>query len=274
VSWPVRTRICLECRTALSDGERCTWVRHTILSPSDPQEKQRLMEAVWPLGPPRPRPPLLLELGMFVRTWFVGPPLSTGDSLSIPGDVPPPLDLRAGPRVPRGASEEPLWTARTRYAGRVADGAPTELSPLGGEPCVAYGIWLLEPKADGSPILLRDGATIGFDVALDDGRLARIPRASADLVGEGSRMSSTREEHRLRRYLDRLFPGRGRRGERSHLPFRDVREAVVKPGDRVRLLADLESVPDHRSAVGSAYRESAGAVLSPVGRVVIELGNS
>jgi hypothetical protein len=47
-----------------------------------------------------------------------------------------------------------------------------------------------------------------------------------------------------------------------------VREAILRPGDPLSLLADLQTVPDAR-ATGPAYREPAAGVLAPVGRIAI-----
>jgi hypothetical protein len=85
VSWPVRTRICLECRAALSDEEQCTWVRHTAVAPSDPAGREKLVEAVW---------------------------RANGHERGAVGRM-----LHQKPRTPHGASEEPLWTARATAAG-------------------------------------------------------------------------------------------------------------------------------------------------------------
>jgi hypothetical protein len=273
--WPIRTRICLECRAALSDGEHCTWVRHTAVAPADPAGRQRLLEAVWPAA--ARQPPLGQDVSSF-RGWLetkILQPLSSPDwssSRAPEYEVPPPPRLREGSwRTPRGASEEPLWTSRTSYRGRVIESADTLRSPIGHVPCVAYGLWLIDPRADGSPVLLRDGATLRFDVELDDGRAVRVPAGSADMVGPGVRVRA--RPSRLAEYLARLDPAPGApRQGRSPLPFRRVHEAVLVPGDRFSLLADLESVADGRAPARSAYREPAAAVLTPVGRVVLAPG--
>jgi hypothetical protein len=273
VSWPVRTRICLQCRAALSDGESCTWVRHTALNPTAHDQRERLVAAVWPPEPAGTVSEMLSEYrskrfadwSFPDETWF------ERQSIQPPIEVPP--EPRPGPapgRGPVGAAEAPLWTARVRYPGRVDPGAATAPSPIAGVDCVAYGVWLVDRHAEKSPVLLRDGAALGFDVELDDGRVARVPAGSVDFAGEGESRRLRRVRENLARYLGRLDPhwSAGRRG--SHLPFSQVREAVLRPGDRLILRADLHVVPDPRAAAGSAYRVAAAAVLLPLGRVVID----
>jgi hypothetical protein len=270
VTWPVRTRICLECRAALSEGEHCTWVRHTAVAPADPAQRQRLVAAVWrsdagtepaiDLGGPLAR--LLRQLAPSVD----GP--ASSPVLEVPS--PPRFGEDAARRAPRGAGEEPLWTARTRYSGHVSQAAATAPSPVAGTPCVAYGLWLLDPRADGSPVLLRDGASLGFDVDLDDGQVARIPAGTADLIAPGVRLR--RGDPGLRRYLRHLDAEAPQLRRPSPLPFREVREAVLAPGHQLSLLVELQPVPDARRPTASVYREPAAGVLAPVGRVVIRAG--
>jgi hypothetical protein len=262
VSWPVRTRICLECRAALSDGELCTWVRHTAVAPADPEERKKLARAVWGPDADRPRP-----RGLVAAILQLQP--DTDPEARLLGASPVlavPAPRMAAPRGPYGASEEPLWTSRTRYSGRVAAAAPSAPSPIAGTPCVAYGLWLLDPRADGSPVLLRDGASIAFDVELDDGRLARIAAGTIDLVATGA--PQRRGKPGLARYLRHLDPDGPDRRRPSPLPFRQVREAILRPGDALTLLADLQPVPDARAA-GTAYRDPAAGVLAPLGRIAI-----
>ncbi len=271
MTWPVRTRICLECRAALSEGEHCTWVRHTAVAPADPAQRQRLAEAVWPA--PVNLPPLLTVRAVMARMRELLPLPERTWSTSAPVlEVPPPPRLgdNPAPRVPRGASEEPLWTSRTRYTGRVSAVAATAPSPIAGTPCVAYGLWLLDPRADGSPVLLRDGASLGFDVDLDDGQVARIPAGTADLIAPGVRLP--RDHPGLHGYLRHLDPDAPQLRPPSPLPFREVREAALRPGDELSLLVELQPVPDARRAAGSAYREPAAGVLAPVGRIAIKAG--
>lgn len=271
MSWPVRTRLCLECRAALSDGEACTWVRHTALSPSVPEQREQLVAAVWPSASSRGVQDLFDGFARWLRGWIALE--QTG--LGSPGS-PPQVEVPRGPRIgadvvhgPFGAAEEPLWTASVRYPGRVASAARVAPSPIAGVDCAAYGVWLLDRHAERSPILLRDGAALGFDVELDDGRIARVPAGSVDVAGEGESRKLRRVRANLARYLAGLAPQSwaGRRG--SHLPFTEVREAVIRPGDRVLIRADLHAVPDPR-ATGSAYRVAAAAVLRPLGRVVFD----
>jgi hypothetical protein len=275
VSWPVRTRVCIECRAALSDGEHCTWVRHTAVAPADPAGRRRLIEAVWRESTPRGgRPSLRAELARFVAGL-----LASSRTESTPPVHAVPRPLRWGADLgPFGASEEPLWTARARYTGRARAAAAGAPSPIAGTPCLAYGLWLLDRWADGSParwsaggagaeVLLRDGACLDFEVELDDGRVARIPAGTADLVAPGARLR--RDEPGLARYLAHLSVADPAGDSPAHLPFREVGEAVLRPGDALTLLADLQPVPDMRHS-GSPYREASVGALVPVGRICIE----
>lgn len=272
MTWPVRTRICIECRAALSEGEHCTWVRHTAVAPADPAQRQRLVDAVW-RSDAGTEPAIDLS-GPLARLLRQLAPSVDGPASSPVFEVPPPprFGEDAARRAPRGAGEEPLWTARSRYSGRVSEAAATAPSPVAGAPCVAYGLWLLDPRADGSPVLLRDGASLGFDVDLDDGQVARIPAGTADLIAPGVRQR--RRDASLRDYLRHLDPEAPERRRPSPLPFREVREAVLAPGDPLSLLVELQPVPDARRQAGSAYREPAAGVLAPIGRIVIRAGKA
>ncbi|HKE17001.1 MAG TPA: hypothetical protein VKB80_19140 [Kofleriaceae bacterium] len=278
MSWPVRTRICLECRAALSDGEHCTWVRHTAVAPADPAGRRRLIEAVWRESTPRGgRPSLGAELARFLAGLIAA---ARPGSASTSPVVAVPAPLRWGAdRGPFGASEEPLWTARARYTGRASAAAAAAPSPIAGTPCLAYGLWLLDRWADGSParwgagarraeVLLRDGACLDFEVELDDGRVARVPAGTAELVAPGARLR--RDQPGLARYLEHLAVADPAGDSPAHLPFREVGEAVLRPGDAVALLVDLQPVPDARQA-GSPYREASVGALVPVGRICIEI---
>jgi hypothetical protein len=232
VTWPVRTRLCAECRAALSDGEECIGFGHTPLAPGVPAERDRLLDQVWP----------------------------------GPESVPP------GRRGPRGAREAPLWAARPRHTGLVRGGAAVLPSPVGGEPCLAYGLWLIDRHANISPVFLRDGAALPFDVELDGGGIARVPAGSVDLSGWGRRLEPWSAE-RVQEYLACIEPS-GLGADRPVVPFCEVREAVVRPDDRIAFLADLERVPDRPEDLAGPdpgpYRQASPPVVwRAVGRVLL-----
>ena len=87
-------------------------------------------------------------------------------------------------------------------------------------------------------------------------------------------MRLRRRDRSLRDYLRHLDPEAPERRRPSPLPFREVREAVLAPGDPLSLLVELQPVPDARRQAGSAYREPAAGVLAPIGRIVIRAGKA
>ena len=261
--WPRRTRVCVQCRTALSAGETCTWIRHDVVDLSEPAGRAFFLEEVWgsPLEPPPP--PSLRDRALDALAELLSP----GSTAPLEG-APPSWGVRQPD--PRGAREEPLRATRTmRLSGRIAADAPTAPSPLSGAPCAIHGLRLLHAEADGSPLMLRDAATLEVAIDLADGCRVLLPRGTVDLDAPGRRR--TRSAAAVESYLAVLDPFAPEHTVRPTFPHDEVREALLGPGDEVLLSGDLEPVPDPRAMRGGAYREAAATVLRPRGGVLVEL---
>jgi hypothetical protein len=185
--------------------------------------------------------------------------------------------------VPLGASSEPMrGSSAPPLTGRVA-AARLARSPLTDTPCAAFAVQFRHRRADGSPVTLRDGATIGFDIVADDGVTVRVAPGRVDLTAAGRRLD--RFHPNIRRYLASIDPdGRpstpwqrilaaaftGRSQVGDAFPYTAVLQAVLRPGDRVRLHNPLTIAVDARGAAGD-YRTPAPSHAAPQGTPVLEL---
>jgi hypothetical protein len=217
--------ICLDCRTALETVQDCDGGRdHRVVDLMKPEGQEALLDEVWP---------------------------ATG--AVAPRDPPRPF----------GAPS--VWLRQPRrVAGRgVAEGRVAR-SPLGREPCLAYGLALLvnRPAVPRRDVVWREGATIGFSIRLEDGALVRVP---------AGRVRFEVDRHRAyyapRAQAANHLPGAlGIRitGELDFVPFDEALEDVLRPGDRVELLGAVELRED-RTAERPSPRAPAPTVLVPVG---------
>jgi hypothetical protein len=101
-------------------------------------------------------------------------------------------------------------------------------------------------------------ARAGLDVALDDGRRVRVPSGRVRVEGEASsvdRMRVVSHVHDLSRApddpADEGF---------DPFPYDRADEVVLRPGDRVELSAETDSVPDP-DAPPAGYREGVRQIL-------------
>ena len=60
--------------------------------------------------------------------------------------------------------------------------------------------------------------------------------------------------------------------EFAPFPFDKLQLRSIAPGDRVEIVADLESVPDNEVHHSGGYRDAARSVLVPTGPVKLRLG--
>jgi hypothetical protein len=158
-----------------------------------------------------------------------------------------------------GASIVKLF--RKRAALATAQGAVRRGMPLLRTGQTGYVIAAEGPVAFGcelrhaDTVMLRDGATAGFDVRLDSGELVRVPAGLCAFD-----MSDAPPMRDVDSYLAAIDPWR-----REPDPFHhdDARRVTLEPGDRVELLCELEPC-----AGGSAgYREAATESFVPRGFV-------
>jgi len=175
--------------------------------------------------------------------------------------APEGVSLLGEPR-PCGAPEASGWPRANDRLGR-AEGRPA-LSPLGREPCLAYGLALLtnRPAIGQRDVLWREAATVGFTVRLDHGGTVRI--APGRIRFEVDRHHAY---YAPRSHAAEHLPGAlGIRitGELDFIPFDEALEDVLRPGDRVELLCDVQMRED-TTAERPFPRAPAPTVLVPVG---------
>ena len=254
VTWPVRTASASSAGRPVGRGE-LHWVRPWPW-PGDPAQRQRLVDAVWrsdagserrstgrPAGAPAPP----------ARPSVDG---RQQPVLEVPAAAP--LRRESGASTPRGAGEEPLWTARSRYSGRVSEAAATAHSPVAARRAwpTGCGCWITRAMARRSSARRRQlwlrrrsrrrssGQNSGRHCLND--RSGRAPRR---------RDASTA---RLPAYLDPQAPSRA--GPRRSVP-RGAR-GVLAPGDRSACWSSFSPSRSRRQA-GSAYRERRPVSIAP-----------
>jgi hypothetical protein len=250
MAWPARTRICLECRTLCTTTCPVGHKRVVDLRTA----REQLVDAVW--GPKAHRPALLAAapavksnsswsgwdiFGIFELDWF-GLVVIVGALLWFVGaSVVKLFRRRAALATAQGAIRRGPALLRTGQTGYV----------MGAGDTVAFGCELRHADT----VMLRDGATTGFDVRLDSGELVRVPAGLCVFD-----MSAAPPMRDVESYLASIDPWR-----RDPDPFHhdDARRVTLEPGDRVELLCELDPC-----AGGSAgYRETATASFVPRGFV-------
>lgn len=282
-----RTQICLACRTLLQEGETCVGGRaHQTVSLAAPAGVQRLDDEVW--GPDsRARQARQAAKaaagGAGAGGFFEGCTGCDAGGLDASGEavlIVLAVVIAAGIAIllyfliralvrwirekmdqpkPHGAlAKAPKPRARAVAAsGVIRAGTPMAL-PWAAGSVFGYAMQLYEARAFGGGAMLRDAATAGFEVALDDGRVLRVPAGRIQLVGRLPRVSA--EDERIERALAELVPRAPT--ETVLFPFDRVRGRTLGPGDRIELLGDVSIAADDGGGVG--YRSNAG-VLVPVG---------
>ena len=285
-----RTSICLACRTALAPGESCdAGEGHAVASLASDAGREALVRAAW--GPPEARVAearaalhaehavaLLAIFGFVVglcALWLilpgVGPVHLLGAALSMAifwggGNL---ALARRGAAFPVGAPPLPAPEEGRIGLGGVALGEPALVSPASGLTCLAFAVELHFIGYWGDRVMLRDAVTCGFDVLLDDGRIARVPPGRVRLVGP-MRQVVDADNLALERYLERIDLQHEAGGAFDPLRYNVVSELLLVRGDPVELVSRFEPEPSGRAPAGH-YREAAPAVWVPRGTPVLRI---
>jgi hypothetical protein len=156
---------------------------------------------------------------------------------------------------PYGALVRPTLPAARGVWYGVAEGS-SRPSPLQGEPCLAYSMVLrsARPRSRANDVLWREATSTGFSLRLDDGGSIRIPAGRVRFAGEASgarRASRAKAAARLPAGLDVDV-----KGELSELPFDEAFEEIIRPNDRVAVLARIER-REERNAPRASLRAPA-----------------
>jgi hypothetical protein len=250
MAWPARTRICLDCRTLCTTTCPAGHLRVVDLW----KGRERLVDAVW--GPKAHRPALLAAaptvksdstwsgwdiFGIFELDWFALFAIAGALFWFLGASLVKLFRKRAALATAQGAVRRGMPLLRTGQIGYV----------MGAGEAVAFGCELRHADT----VMLRDGATIGFDVRLDSGELVRVPAGLCAFD-----MTNAPAMRDVESYLASIDSWR-----RDPDPFHhdDARRVTLEPGDRVELLCELDPC-----AGGTAgYREAATASFVPRGFV-------
>ncbi|HSD86808.1 MAG TPA: hypothetical protein VLB44_04810 [Kofleriaceae bacterium] len=160
-------------------------------------------------------------------------------------------------RTARGARKQGARCGpRTEQIGRIVATRAAE-DPLTLTPCVAFGAVLVQDKP-APQIMLRDAATVGFEVELDSGERVRIP-AGACVIDVPDRYVGTDGVERYRLELD---PQRIRVDDLEPFPCDRIAHVTLEAGQRVEVVSELEPVAP---GDGGTYRSAPRSVLAPRG---------
>lgn len=248
--WPARTRICLDCRTLCTTNCPAGHARVVDLQTG----REQLVDAVW--GPKAHRPALLAAapaaksdstwsgwdiFGIFELDWFALFVIAGALFWFLGAAIVKLFRKRAALATAQGAIRRGPPLLRTGQTGYV----------MAADETVAFGCELRHADT----VMLRDGATIGFDVRLDSGELVHVPAGLCAFD-----MSAAPAMRDVDSYLAGIDPWRG-----DPDPFHhdDARRVTLEPGDRVELLCELEP----RAGGSAGYRETAIASFVPRGFV-------
>lgn len=139
----------------------------------------------------------------------------------------------------------------TVRAGKLLDTPWREGSAYG------YAMELHEKRVLGGGAMMRDARTAGFELAMDDGRIVRVPEGRIRVLSPVTRTDS--EEKKVEQFVESIDGARA--NEPTVFPFDFVRAVTIEDGDRVELLGELEIA---QTGEASGYRENAN-VMQPVG---------
>lgn len=276
------------CRTALGRGERCDDdPAHEVVALAEDEGREVLVRATW--GTPDVRlaetrmalhaqqaVALLAIFGFLVGLcglWVVMPGLGAlhvlgaaasmalfwgGGNLML-GRKPSAFPVGGRPLLAAAASGEASADHGPLLGmNGVAAGSRTLLAPASGIECLAYAIELHYVGFGGDRVMLRDAAGAGFDVVLDDGRVAHIPPGRIRLVAPMRQVIDV-DNHALERYLISLDPQHEPGRAFDPLRYNVVAETVLLRGEPVELLSRFEPEVNPRAAP-TGYREPAPVV--------------
>lgn len=265
-AFPVRTSLCLDCRTATTANAPCPHGHGAgrVRSLRTRPDREQVLLAAW--GPPEHRdrlrragvagaagvascsscnigegigvalealidPLVLLVLVVAVVGTFVGWLLAR------------PLAWRWRKRsaklAPLAAIDEPTpLGAGPGLRGQVMPGSRERDEPLTQSPCVAFAA-RLRHQASGT-VMLRDGATVGFELVLGSGERVWVP--PGDCVLEAPR--SPERQLLASSYVRQIDALGGADNDLDPFLHDQVELVTLRPGDEVELLSEVTTQPD------------------------------
>jgi hypothetical protein len=292
---PLRTRVCLGCRSLFVAGEECDGgAGHKVVDVATKKGRRSLVHAVWGVGAE-------IKAKEVARAGGTGAGVGgAGQAMDCSGcsggcDMP---DVGGGGEVlavlaviavaaiaaialyflvkvivvfVRRKMNEPRATgavlqlpalpaAGAGLRGKVT-GTLELTAPITSEPCVAYLAELTNLRVLTRHLMLREARTSGFEVTLDDGRIVRVPAGRLHLEGERERFSRS-DRPSAESWVEAIDKETFTGEPLAPIPFDEAAEARLMPGDVVELAPEVDTVADPTRATG--YRDAA-MVLAPVG---------
>lgn len=269
----------MECRTALAPGERCdAHPKALTLDLADPAQRTRALDVVW--GPPHLRARRAAQVGAAGGTaggLFEGCSLgSCGDCAGVDfsGEALVAILVIAAAAIvavllyflikrivyairahnarvkPTGSRWQP--PRRPLMRGTIQHVTATK-APLSGTECAAWSIVVTEGRSTGGPIMLRDGGTAGFTLALEDGRTVAIPAGRIRVTGRGE------DESIGESYLASIDPSHTGGDATPVIPVDDAREVRLAAGDKVLVFGGLGERFD--TNVPTGYRDAPPTIV-------------
>ena len=285
-----RVNVCVDCRTLLGPNEPCDGgPKHRIADMRNPAGRNALLHEVW--GPPsvRRRAKQLAKAGggsLGLGSLFegcgggcdgCGSATLDAEALAVVGAILVAvvvgialvwLVLKIIEKVreyqnrpkPNGGVVRPASLGRRAGPYGTVVGTPAMLAPASFRPCLAWALDLRSKRFLGTDLMLRDAETQGFEIKLDDGTTARIPRGRIRVEGPHQRVSRD-DATNLDGFVQTLAPIDDPNDQGlDPFPYDVVEEVILKPGDRVRIFGEFSREADPRAS--ASYRE-ANVILVP-----------
>lgn len=270
--------VCLDCRTAFLDGERCDGDAHVTIDLA--RERPRLVEAVW--GDFRQQVEAVRRVYVTRARSFQSTAAGLGAGIALGAVLGlGPLALvgtttlgavvfsslvgrrarKSPPTHPRGAAELPSLTRFARGRIRSAEGLAAPASRL---ECAAWALELRYDAVFGSRVMLRSGYTAGMEISLDNGERVRVPAGAIRLVQPLAQLAD-HDVAELEDWLREVDPARTIAGELCPaIPFNVIGEELLQVGDKVELFQSY-SPSVIAGASAALYREAPATILVPRG---------
>lgn len=289
----MRSRVCIDCRTVVGDLAECPGGRVHRIVDLGSNGRAKLVDEIW--GPPswrRERRRLARAGGGGAAAGGLGEIFSgcggcdgcTGVELGgdlgavlgaivviiavalaaiaivwLIGKLIAYIQAKRNELKPNGALLPPYrHRALRRHRGVVLGDANNGKNPITDEPCVGWAAELTSKRFMHNAVMLRDGASYGFDVRLENGRVVRVPAGVLRLERGGDEQGGGVF---LDDYLKSVDPSYFAGDDEPALPFDRAAVVEVRPGDEVELAGNLHLAPDPDAA--QTYRETAAMVLVP-----------
>jgi hypothetical protein len=142
-------------------------------------------------------------------------------------------------------------------AGTV-EATATTLAPASGRACVAWQIALFSSVYDFGPVIVLDAVTIGFRVVPATGESVHAPQGRVRFAVPPTPLMVVRQDT-FGQWLSTINDPRR---PMSWLPYNEVRETILVPGERIELDGPFETSADRGE---SAYRDAPSTILVPRG---------